>query len=93
MVAAITLLCAPGPATITALKIVQTGQDLAPNGGNDLLQGLAGRRRQESGAIEAPMDLQPKLASGAVMVAGDFDPGPEINIPHRGHLAVRKEAV
>jgi hypothetical protein len=93
MVAPISLLGAPGPATITALKIVQTGQDLAQGGGNDLLQGLAGRTRQASGAIGPPMDLQPKLASGAVMVASDLDPGPEINIPPRGHLAVRKEAV
>lgn len=93
MVASISLLCAPVSATITALMIVQTGQDLAQGGLDHLLQGLAGRRRQASRPIDAPMDLQPKLASGAVMMAGDLDPCPEINIFHRGHLAVRKEGV
>jgi hypothetical protein len=93
MVASISLLCVPVPATVTALKIVQTGQDLAPGGFDDLLQGLAGQRRQASRAMGAPMDLQPQLASGAVMAAGDLDPCPEIISSHRGHLAVRKEGV
>lgn len=87
-----TSLC-PRAAVITALKIVQTGQDLAPGGLDHLLQGLAGRTCQALRAMDAPGDLQPKLASGAGMVAGDLDPCPEINIFHRGHLAVRKEGV
>jgi predicted O-methyltransferase YrrM len=109
MAAPTSLLYAPVAATITARKTVQTWENLAQDGLGDLVEVRAGHRRQALRAIEAPLDLQPegwqdlylpilkilepKLASGAVMAAGDLDTCPEINIPHRVHLAIRKEGV
>jgi len=76
--------CAPGAATLAALKVVRACQNLAQAGLGD-----PGEGRQTWRSIEEPLGLlppgckdlswpmlktmEPKPASGAVMVAGDLN--------------------
>jgi hypothetical protein len=96
--------CAPKAATLAAAKVVRACQKLAQARLGDL-----GEVRETWRSIEEPLGLlldgwkdlslpmlktkEAKLASGAVMVAGDFHNFPEIHIPYISHFAVRKEGV